>query len=390
MLFGKNREKEKKIDDAFERVYQEIQAIEDWDDPKKLEHYILDSCEQIIGITKEIEGEKAEYRIVTSYLTDIDTIEKLPEAQSKEIREVASRIEEMNAARTRYLNLSHNITEEQFLLMEQEEDDMPGIIRRMEEHERYQDSVKNDQTYLEAQKSQWVIEGDELKKKRKLMKSIAITVLAFYITLLILLMILGQVSTFDLTIPYLLLFSVGAFGAFYLYLSMNRTNRKMRMARRNANQSIDLLNVVHMKYANVTKSVEYTKEKFGVRSAAELNYTWEQYVDAVREKERFIKNNDDLEYFNGRLIRLLQKVNLYDRKIWLNQTKALVDQNEMIEIRHNLVKRRQKIRDHIEENKLVVQSERNEINRLMDEHEYYVPEIIKIIESVDKLCGLKQ
>jgi hypothetical protein len=156
------------------------------------------------------------------------------------------------------------------------------------------------------------------------------------------------------------------------------------------NQAISLLNVVSMKYANVTKAVEYIKDKFNIHSSTELNYVWEQYMDAVRQKERLLKNNDDLEYFTGRMMRLLQKVNLYDRKIWLNQTKALVDANEMVEIRHNLVRRRQKIREHIEENRGIVRSERNEIDRLMTEHEHYVPEIMEIIKSVDKLCGLQE
>ena len=164
----------------------------------------------------------------------------------------------------------------------------------------------------------------------------------------------------------------------------------MRQAVRNYNQAVSMLNVVRMKYANVTKSVEYTKDKFGVHSSTELNYVWEQYVDAVKERERFEKNNDDLEYFNGRMMRLLEKVNLHDRKIWLNQAKALVDADEMMEIKHNLVKRRQKIRDHIEDNRQIVRSERNEIDQLMKEHEHYVPEIVEIIKSVDKLCGLNE
>ena len=113
-------------------------------------------------------------------------------------------------------------------------------------------------------------------------------------------------------------------------------------------------------------------------------------MDAVKEKERFLRNNDDLEYFNGRLMRLLSKINLYDKKIWLSQTKALVDTDEMTEIKHNLVKRRQKIRDHIEENKEIVKSERKEIDRLMAEHEHYVPEIVEIIKSVDRLCSLDE
>ena len=193
-----------------------------------------------------------------------------------------------------------------------------------------------------------------------------------------------------MTVAFLVLFIVGALGGFIIYFRSIYLQKQMRQATRNENQAINLLNVVCMKYANVTKAVEYTKDKYGVHNSTELNYTWEQYVTAVKEKEKFLRNNDDLEYFNGRLIRLLQRIDLYDRKIWLDQTKALIDEDEMVEIKHNLVKRRQKIRGHIEDNRKIVQSERNEIDRLMTEHEHYVPEIIEIISSVDKLCGLKQ
>lgn len=390
LFFGSKKKKEQKIDEAFARVYQEMQTIDDWDDPKKLEHYILDSCEQIIGITKEIEGEKAEYRIVTAYLNDIQSIEKQPEEQLKELREVAANIVELNKARTNYLNSSYNITEEQSILMEQEENDIPMIIHRMMEHERYQDAVKKDNIILEAQKSELEMEMEATHKRLKLLKNVSVTIMGFYLVLLILLFVINAMSNIDLTVAFLLLFIAGAGGAFYIYVRSVMLRSYLRKVRRSMNQSINLLNVVRMKYANVTKSVEYTKDKFHVRSAAELNYVWEQYTESVREKEKYEKNNDDLEFFHGRLIRLLSKINLYDRKIWLNQTKALVDSNEMVEIKHNLVRRRQKIRDHIEENRKFVQNERNEIDKLMEEHQHYVPEIVEIIKSVDKLCGLNQ
>ena len=110
LFFGKKRKKEQEIDKAFAKVYQEIETIDNWNDPKKLEHYILDSCEQIIALTKEIEGEKTEYRIVTSYLTDIQTIEGLPEEMRQSIREAATNIEQLNAARQAYEKTSYHRT----------------------------------------------------------------------------------------------------------------------------------------------------------------------------------------------------------------------------------------------------------------------------------------
>lgn len=388
LFFGKKRKKEQEIDEAFAKVYQEIETIDNWNDPKKLEHYILDSCEQIIALTKEIEGEKTEYRIVTSYLTDIQTIEGLPEEMRQSIREAATNIEQLNAARQAYEKATYQISEEQFMLMEQEEDDIPQTIHRLLDNERYQDKVRRDKNILEAQKNQWEIEREAITGERKILKRASVLLFLLYATLLILLFVLQFMAKMDLTVGFLVLFFVGALGGAMIYFRSLYLQKQMRQATRNENQAISLLNVVCMKYVNVTKAVEYTKDKFGIHNSTELNYVWEQYTNAVREKEKFLRNNDDLEYFNGRLIRLLQRIDLYDRKIWLTQTKALIDDQEMVEIKHNLVKRRQKIRAHMEENRKIVQSERNEIDRLMTEHEHYVPEIIEIISSVDKLCGL--
>lgn len=390
LFFGKKRKKEQEIDEAFAKVYQEIETIDNWNDPKKLEHYILDSCEQIIALTKEIEGEKTEYRIVTSYLTDIQTIEGLPEEMRQSIREAATNIEQLNAARQAYEKTSYHISEEQFMLMEQEEEDIPQTIHRLLDNERYQDKVRRDKNILEAQKNQWEIEREAITGERKILKRASVLLFLLYATLLILLFVLQFMAKMDLTVAFLVLFFVGALGGAMIYFRSLYLQKQMRQSTRNENQAISLLNVVCMKYVNVTKAVEYTKDKFGIHNSTELNYVWEQYTSAVREKEKFLRNNDDLEYFNGRLIRLLQRIDLYDRKIWLTQTKALIDDQEMVEIKHNLVKRRQKIRAHMEENRKIVQSERNEIDRLMTEHEHYVPEIIEIISSVDKLCGLDE
>ena len=89
MLFKKKQNKNDKLDESFEKVISEIQKIEDWNNPKKIEHYILDSCEHIIATTKEIEALKAEYRVLTSYLEDIDKIKKLPKKDFSEISLVA-------------------------------------------------------------------------------------------------------------------------------------------------------------------------------------------------------------------------------------------------------------------------------------------------------------
>ena len=391
-LFLKNKKSKKqlkaeKLDDAFLRVYNQIDDIDSWADPKKLEHYILDSCEQIIASTKEMERQKKEYRLVTAYLNDIKTIEDLNYDSSRELKNTAMKIRELEASIAAAKQVRYNLTEEQFEVISSDENQMPEIINRLLSDERYQSKAKKDMTYLEGEKSRWEIEREELKGQKRLLKQLATVILTSFVALMILLFVIAGSAKVDLSLFMIIVFFICAFLAFIIFIRQNLLVKESRAALIRLNQSISLLNVQRMKYVNVTNGIEYQKDKYKVQSAAELQYAWEQYMDKIRDNQRFIKNNDDLEFYNAKLNRLLSNMNLQDANIWTRQINALINKEDMSECRHRLVVRRQKIRERIEDNKKNVQRERNEIDKLMLEHEHYIPEIQQIIESVDKLCG---
>ncbi len=391
-LFFKNKKSKKqlkaeKLDDAFLRVYNQIDDIDSWADPKKLEHYILDSCEQIIASTKEMERQKKEYRLVTAYLNDIKTIEDLNYDSSRELKNTAMKIRELEASIAAAKQVRYNLTEEQFEVISSDENQMPEIINRLLSDERYQSKAKKDMTYLEGEKSRWEIEREELKGQKRLLKQLATVILTSFVALMILLFVIAGSAKVDLSLFMIIVFFICAFLAFIIFIRQNLLVKESRAALIRLNQSISLLNVQRMKYVNVTNGIEYQKDKYKVQSAAELQYAWEQYMDKIRDNQRFIKNNDDLEFYNAKLNRLLSNMNLQDANIWTRQINALINKEDMSECRHRLVVRRQKIRERIEDNKKNVQRERNEIDKLMLEHEHYIPEIQQIIESVDKLCG---
>ncbi len=389
-LFGKKTKKEQELDEAFARVTKEINEIDAWNDPKKLEHYILDSCEQIIATTKEIKAEKKEYGVVTKYLDDIQIIDNLETDTANEVKKAAANILETDSARKAYLESSRNITDEQFVMMEQEQDDMPSIISRMQDNERYQAKIKREMNELEGNKSYLEMQLADAGRSRKRFMILSILVAVAFASLLVLSFILEKYVKIDAFLYRIILFAVTAIAVGVLFVYMSNLSRDRRRNMKSLNNTISLLNVVRMKYVNVTKAVDYVCDKYNVENSYKLLYVWEQYLEAVQEKERYEKNNDDMEYFTGRLVRLLKRENLYDYKIWLTQTRALVDKDERIEIRHKLVKRRAKIRERMEDNTKAVKSERDEIDKLMQEHHYYVPEILEIIDSVDKICGLNK
>ena len=375
------------IDDAFNRVYTQIEGIDSWENPKKLESYILDSCEQIIASTKAMERQKMEYRIVTRYLNDIKAIENLPHDKAKDLRNTASKICELEENLVNARAIQRNISEEQFEVISDDEEDMPEIIRRFSSDEIYQAKLKRNLSYLEGEKSRWEIEREELKYQVKLFKNMSIAIMVSFLTLLILLLTMYSAANVDISIWVFIVLFICAVSGFVIFLRQNAITKDKRIAIVHLNQAISMLNVERMKYVNVTNSVEFTKEKYHVTNSMELQYVWEQYQDKVRDQQSYIQNNEDLEYYNSKLERLLGGIGLADDKIWINQINALVDRQQMADCRHRLVSRRKKIRDRLDDHRRIVQEERDEIDRLMTSHEHYLPEIQEIIKSVDKLCG---
>ncbi|SFI00384.1 hypothetical protein SAMN04487830_11731 [Pseudobutyrivibrio sp. OR37] len=383
----KKEERAARIDDAFNRVYTQIEGLGSVDDPKKLERYILDSCEQIIASTKAMERQKLEYRIVTRYLNDIKTIENLPKDKAKDLRSTASKIVELEENLVNARAIQRNISDEQFEVISEEEDNMPEIINRFTSDEIYQAKLKRNLSYLEGEKSRWEIEREELQYQVKLFRRMAVAIMVSFMTLIILLVTMNTATDVDISIWVFAVLFICAVSGFIVFLRQNKIAREKKFAIIHLNQSISMLNVERMKYVNVTNSVEYSKDKYYVNNAAELQYVWEQYQDKVRDQIRYLENNEDLEFYSNKLASILASLGLADDKIWINQINALIDRQEMADCRHRLVTRRKKIRERLEDHRRIVQEERDEIDRLMISHEHYLPEIQEIIKSVDKLCG---
>lgn len=390
MFFKKKQNKNDKLDESFAKVISEIQKIEDWNNPKKIEHYILDSCEHIIGTTKEIEALKAEYRVLSSYLKDIDTIKSLPKKEFSEISLIAKNIEDLERSKKIYKDTEPKLTDEQFVLISEYEETIPETINRMQANEKYQSSVENDMRTLEAEKNEYEIERDDILKTNGLIRKFSVLLFVAFASFVLLMFVLKKSVEIDISLYLYVILFAAAFAIFLLFIFYSNNTKRNRKLIRDINKTISLLNVVRMKYANVTSAIEFEKDRFHVTTSMELHYLWDCYMEMVRAQEQYIQDNDDLEYFTGRLMRMLAKLELYDSKIWLNQIAALVHEDVMVKVKNSLLERRKKISDKITENTKSVKSERDEIDRMMKIHNYYVPEIIEIITSVDKLCGLKK
>lgn len=387
-FFKRKKKKQEEIDQSFEEVLEEIHRIDDWENPKKIRHYILDSCQQIVSRTKMVEKEKAQYQVLSRYLGDTRKLSALNQRQSKALRDVVFKLDEAKKAREDYVNVTHRLHEDQYLLLGQNAQFIPQEIRQMQEYETYQFGLKRDMQVLEGTKSECEIERERNRRTKRTMKKIAVVLLSSCATFVLLFLILQFAFGLDTTWASLILLFFMVLFVFGLFYKNSNISRENRRAVSELNRTISLLNVVRMKYANVTASIGYIQKKYRIRTSYELGYLWEAYNEEKKIRDKNKQDNEDYRFFFGRLVKMLNLLELHDVDIWLEQTQALVEEEEMQKVRSSLSDRRTQLRDQIMENTRVIQEERDEIARLMREHDYYPAEMVELVGSVDRMCGL--
>lgn len=384
-MFFWRKKKEKSFEKKFGELEATILSEKDYKDARKIEQYVVERLEQIIEVTKEIEDEKSEYRMVTAYLNDIQLLEDMPEDEHKKIVEIAANVVQLNTARTEFLNSSKKLSDAQFTQLERLEEEIPTAIKRLSANEVYRDTLMKDMKYLEREKTEWALRKDYLVHHVNKLKYLLYIMLGVSATAAVIIGLLQLVLELDMFYGWMAWVFVTAVVICVIYLRMQSDREEISAADRCQNKAITLLNKVKLKYVNIANAIEYTCEKYHVESASELNQQWEYYLEAVKEREKYERTSEDLDYFKGRLVRALAQYKFYDAQVWVVQAVALVNPKEMVEVKHGLVSRRQKLRSRIEYNMQIVKEQKEEAEKLLDKVGDMRPQVEQILLAIDKL-----
>lgn len=347
--------------------------------PEERANFLGNCCDLINEAKRQRFEAKKEYEVVTSYLADIQKIDLLPAQSKKSIDDMARKVIALNQERQKMQKVQPKITMAQRLALEPYEDTILDEIHKMEEQESYLQVINSDIRYLESEKASLNFELDDIMDRDELGKKMLKVASVFIILFLIFLFILQEVVKKNVQLPFIFTIAFGIIVIAYFYFSNRKNEYELKVAELKMNRAILLLNKVKIKYVNCTNLLDYLYEKFHVHNAQELHYHWQEYMRIVEEERRFKKTTDSIDFYTEEIVRELKLNGVSDAGIWGYQIEALVDPKEMVEVRHRLNVRRQKLRQRIDYNNSQEEMARKSLRTFRERHVAYDSETLLIL-----------
>ena len=381
----------------WKRDYEEAYEVEEWNEivydrddlqvhnRKQREEYVRGCLEQIAEASREVENLQHEYQVVTSHLKDIEEIEALPENESRLLMECAKRIDTLERQQSGYKERKNLMTDEKFYQMECMEEEVQEAYEKLEKAEEYQNLIKRDLRRLDSERQAYGFRKIELRHLMKDTRSMTIVCATAVIFCLLLLLVLQYAFSFDVKIGYLAAGGIGALAITAIFLKYNDAVRELSQVESGISRLIRLQNTVKIRYVNNTHLLDYLYMKYNVKSAQELGRDYKQYLEEKDERHNYKRAEIELDSTQQELLHILRRYQVKDPMIWLYQTQALLDKKEMIEIRHNLIIRRQSLRRRMDYNKEVIAGKaKAEVKDLVENYPKYAKEILGIVAEYDK------
>ncbi len=380
----KNREEpEYEIDDWNEIIYDRDDL--EINDKVQREEYVRGCLEQIAEASKELENLQFEYNMVTSHLKDMEEIEALPKEEKEILQECARRINVLEQQQSGYRERKNKMSEEKFRQMERMEAEVQEGFTKLTQAEEYQDLIKRDLRKLDGERQAYKYRKNELIHLIEDTRNMSIICTAAVVLCILILFVLQFGFRMDTKLGYLAVAAVGAVAITVIFVKHNDSVKELERVENGIGRLIRLQNTVKIRYVNNTHLLDYLYLKYNVSSAGELGKSWQQYQEEKEERANYKQAEKELDERQKDFLHELRRYQIKDPMVWLHQIEALLDKKEMVEIRHNLIIRRQSLRRRMDYNKEVIAGNAQaEIKDLVEKYPKYAKEILGIVGQYEK------
>ena len=343
--------------------------------------YVIRCCEQMREASMEVENSRLEYNLVTDYLSDMQMIEDMSEPYRTKVQSLATKIINVEREQKKRSLMPNKITDMQYMFIDSRVEELPDVLRSMQKNEKFMNILMSDMENLEGERAAGYYRRTELYSSRENIKSLSVISFVSLAVVFIMLFVAQFILELDVQNGYLVAMFAGVLMTAGLFIRHYQIRSQLVYVDKTLNKVVSLLNIRKIKYVNVKNALDYLYSKYRVNSYHELNFMWEQYLKEHDEREKIKNDEDDLLFYSEQLVKNLRLMKLKDPTIWPQQANAILDNREMVEIRHRLIERRQKIRDLLEQNSKVMEDIKQEILKITENNQEYAKEILDIVNN---------
>lgn len=377
----KKREREGIADDWENLVYDRTDV--DFQDEEQRSRYITNCLEQMAEAAREIHLLTGEYAQVTSYLTDMEEIEALPEQEREGLNKIARQLLFQEQECERYRGKENRMGDNEYYQMRKQENEIQEGIDKLKECERYGNLVRQDLKRLDRERSAYEYRRLELETMMNNFRGMSVIFIMAFTICMVLLVILQFAFEMDTKMGYLLASGAVVVAVAVLFARYTDSEKELGRVERAVNKLIQLQNKVKIRYVNNKNLQEYLRIKYDTESAAALEKLWIQYQQEKEERKEFAEAEAKTEYFQKLLVEKMSNYRVGSPERWVSQLQALLDPREMVEIRHALILRRQALRKQMEYNNGVADTARKEVMDIVNKYPAYAGEILAMVDKYD-------
>lgn len=355
----------------------------DFRDEEQRGRYIGNCLEQMSEASRELNLLTGEYSMVTSYLTDMEEIEALPGEEREELNKTARLLLTKERECERYRGKENRMSDSDYYQMRKQEDEIWQGIGKLKECEDYGELVRQDLKRLDRERNAYEYRRSELEAMLSNFRGMSAIFMTAFTICMTLLIILQFAFEMDTKLGYLLTAAAIVVAVGILMIRYTDTEKELKQVERTVNKLIQLQNKVKIRYVNNSHLQEYLRIKYDTKSAAALEKLWTQYLQEKEERKEFAEAEAQTEYYQKQLMAAMRNYQVNSPERWLGHPEALLDPREMVEMRHELILRRQALRKQMEYNNGVAETARKEIMDIVGRYPEYAGEILAMVDKYD-------
>lgn len=355
----------------------------DFEQEEERSRYVTDCLEQIAEASKELEMLQGEYSRVTTYLTDLEELEALPKQEKESLELTARRLQNLEREYEDFTQRKNGMDDALYYQMKARETELEDGITKIRDAENYGTLIKQDLQRLDGERHAYDYRKNELFGIIENLRGMVVIFLTALVICLILLAVLQFGLKMQTQIGYFIAVLAAALALTILAVKYMDTEKDLQRVQRDMRKLVKLQNKVKIRYVNNTNLLDYLYMKYDVNSGKKLEKLYQKYLEEKEQRKQFAETEARREYYQNQLLNQLGHYHIQYPEQLCGNVAVILEHKEQVELRHELIQRRQSLRKQMEYNNKVAAEAKQEIKDIVTAYPRYALEITEMVERYD-------